>query len=81
MLHACGVLQPKFQILLEQVPRGSCPPVFVWADEEACEVQTTVYRHWTEEHSRMRLDGPMLDRIVGLAVNPYYCHNAAQDVP
>ena len=33
-------------------------------------VQTTVYRHWTEEHSRMRLDGPMLDRIVGVGSQP-----------
>ena len=29
----------------------------------------------------MRLDGPMLDQVVGLTVNPYYCHNAARDVP
>ena len=44
-------------------------------------VCTVFYSHWTEEHSLMRLDGPMLDQIVGLAVNPYYCHNATRDVP
>ena len=59
-------------------------PVFKCPDP-GCEVQTTVctvfYSHWTDEHSLMRLDGPMLDQIVGLAVNPYYCHNAARDVP
>ena len=48
-------------------------------------MRTTVcmefYKHWVTEHSKMRLDSPMLDRVVGLTVNPYYCHNPAQDVP
>ena len=59
-------------------------PVFTCPDK-GCDVRTTVctdfYRHWVAEHSLMRLDSQMLDRIVGLAVNPYYCHNAARDVP
>ena len=39
----------------------------------------TFYKHWVEAHKDTELDADMLRRVVGIAVNPMYYHDATHD--